>query len=77
MRRGFRDNYLSIEQLDETDNCIAQRLNLSRENFVGRETSCSANFMWRGECMKLKKNNPTIGNDPSCIYPEILCCERS
>ena len=49
LRRGFMDHYLPIEQLDEADNCIARRLNLSRESFVGKETNCSASFIWRGE----------------------------
>ena len=48
-REEFMEGYLSIEQLDETNNCIAQKLNLSRENFVGRETKCLATFMWRGK----------------------------
>lgn len=46
---SFLDSHLSIKELDEPANCIAKKLNISRESFVGKGSSCPADFTWRGK----------------------------
>lgn len=44
-------SYLLIDNFDKAgtnSNCIARTLNLSRRNFVSKESKCLTNFNWRG-----------------------------